>query len=324
MKKKWMIMTAVLSAFFSLFYIGCKKTDQPFGVYALNGLDVPSPSPTPFSGAINVYVVDNGILTSGVTAILVDPNSNAVTSVTQPVVGFAGFAPSSLPVGTWTAKIPTQGKYYLSTQAFNVTGSGQVAVTFQAGAPTLSITPAGNEFYNYSNATTIAYTVQYNQVGNLNVPVSLSVSPALPAGWGVSFSPAIIGNTTNQSALTIIFPCAYQSPTFKVFGTRADASIVQTINHQIQRAFAINVQVSVVSAWAFCGNGRVAATFKLVSANDCGISWNFAGSNLMNGQTTSICMTNGATGSVSLSSSIGTISGMISVPSTGTVLNGNF
>ncbi|MGH7739568.1 MAG: hypothetical protein ACREL1_05425, partial [bacterium] len=58
---------AVITPGFVFLTTGCKKTNQPLGYDAPNGLDVPSPTPLPLSGAIVVNVSDTNSVVTNLT-----------------------------------------------------------------------------------------------------------------------------------------------------------------------------------------------------------------------------------------------------------------
>src|SRR6185369_1479768 len=174
---------------------GCKKTDYPFGLYAPHGLDVPTPTPTPTSGSFNIYVIDAGVPTGGMTCFLVDPLGNSYNAVTQPVVGYAPFSISNVINGTWKAGVYTQGHYFLSGQPVTVSNNAGQNINFTAQSQTLQITPTTLENYPTGGGS-VGYKLIYNQVGNLSVPVSLgfvTVGGNFPGSWSDAFTPNVLG-----------------------------------------------------------------------------------------------------------------------------------
>src|SRR5581483_1046011 len=73
LKKRVYLLQFSLLAGLIGFYFGCNKTDHPFGVDAPYGLDVPTLTPTPGTGAIEVYVSDTGAAIQSVNIYLLDP-----------------------------------------------------------------------------------------------------------------------------------------------------------------------------------------------------------------------------------------------------------
>ena len=159
-KSAWFDRLVFMAFFSTIASVGCNKTDRPLGVDAPFGLDRPTYTPTPSSGAIQVYVSDAGTAIQGVSIIVVDPAGNTLgPNLTQPVVGYAAFNPTNLLNGTWVAKVLTQGVsynlptpvnhyYYLSSQLFTVTGAGSYSVTFSTitSGNIVSVAPASVSF----------------------------------------------------------------------------------------------------------------------------------------------------------------------------------
>ncbi|HJT25732.1 MAG TPA: hypothetical protein VJ873_14245 [bacterium] len=210
-KNLWVVVVLVFGmGIFS--YTGCKKTDSPMGIYAPNGLDVPSPTFTPLAGTINVYVVDaetnTGFATnvSGVTVRLTDPNSEPYTQVTgNAPFDYAAFNFLPIKTGAWTAEVLTQAttvtSFYDSTQPFTVTGTGQATVTFTAEAGSLTVSPVSIQYF-YGSGYSYPVTLTYIQSGNLSVPVSVCETNILPPGFNAPQS-VVLGEGVNSSVVTI-------------------------------------------------------------------------------------------------------------------------
>ncbi|HJT25220.1 MAG TPA: hypothetical protein VJ873_11640, partial [bacterium] len=162
-KSYWVVSILLVLAMSSSGYMGCNKTDHPFGIYAPNGLDVPSPTFTPQSGSINVYVFDNFSAVQGVSINLIDPYGNKMgPTTTQAGVGYAAFNPPNLYNGTWTAVVSSQSVSYTvspsgtpfqfkrtydySTLPITIIGSGQYSVSFTTGGNSVSINPVSQIF----------------------------------------------------------------------------------------------------------------------------------------------------------------------------------
>lgn len=225
-KRSWVLGLLFIGSWFLGFW-GCNKTDHPFGINAPFGLDVPSQTPTPQVGSINVYVSDTGIAIQGVTVNLLDPSGNTVSvSTTQPVVGYAAFNPPTLSGGIWHAVVPNQSvsyvtsgpvtikhTYWNSTLPIIVSGGGQYAATFTTGSNQVSISPV-----TATMATTlpnyIPVTVSYTENGNLDVPVSVTLSgyPLLP-GFSLTANPSFVfGGGNNVAPVSIVKnTCYYQN-----------------------------------------------------------------------------------------------------------------
>lgn len=293
--------TAIGLAMLALLWVGhsgCKKTDSPFGVYAPNGLDVPSPTPTPVSGDVEVFVKDGAFYVQGVTVVLVD--ANGVTSspvVTQPSFGYAPFNPSNLMNGIWKAVIPTQGVsyvsgtntinhyYYQSAQPFTVTGPGSYSVYFNSQPGSIGVSPVSVS-YGFAYPLDIPLTVTYNQNGNINVPVSVSC-PALPAsnmntmpssfilGEGVTVQPVTIVKNT---CFSFNFPFSASAVDFKNAPVK---SYPTTIYHGYPVSITIYYYVNdggPCSGYINCVSERPGHcyNFGINTTNDCGVTWDYA------------------------------------------------
>ena len=118
MKNFFKLVPVVLFAsLISIYYFGCNKTDHPFGINAPKGLDVPSPTPLPFSGQINTLVVDdsvtvNGPALTGIVIIATDRDGAASTLTTN--LGTVTFNFNPITPGIWTVQVPAQSIYALS------------------------------------------------------------------------------------------------------------------------------------------------------------------------------------------------------------------
>ncbi len=274
MKKNWVISTTLFLGFFSFYYLGCQKTDHPFGIYAPNGLDVPTATFTPVTGAILAGVIDNNLPKAGVTVTATDPFANVMTSVTDSF-GLAAFNPAVLNLGVWTIEVPTQGRYYQSSIPLTVTGSND-SVTFRAGNQTLSATPVTPQTYGSSN-TSIAYNLIYDQPYNLNVPVVLSTNSGLPAPWTKTFQPVTIGNSVGSSNVTIgKTGCYYQAFSFLFNATDLFGNPIDGKPATISRGFPIPIVIGFSQTCSTqCGGGSwtASAALTLTTTNDCGQSW---------------------------------------------------
>jgi hypothetical protein len=286
----------ILLSLTTFIYQGCKNTDHPLGVYAPNGLDVPSPTPTPITGSIEVYVNYQNADQVGVTVQMVDPNGVTLSSgypvTTQPYVNYAPFNPTSLTVGQWKAIIPQQGNFNTSIQAFNVTGPGQFAVTFTQGLQVLSVSPV-SQTYSTSAGNNFLFGLNYNQTGNLNVPVSVTYN-SLPNLWSGIPLEIVLSNAETASVTFTKLGCdsAPVSVTFsaKDFSGLAitQTNIVLIKGYPLPVTLSVNIQND--------GSGTYQAIFQVTSNGDCGVTYNLssndvcygknfsANDNLVNGQ----------------------------------------
>lgn len=289
MKKHFYIVVSVFFCFAFLtigFLISCKKTDSPLGVYAPNGLDRPTYTPTPQTGAIEVWVLDNNTPIQSVNMDLIDPRGNTVsTQKTQPAVGFAAFNPNPLTTGIWTVRVPTQSvsyvlnsnstlKYYgNSSLPITVTGSGQYAATFTTSGNSVTITPSSQQ-WGLTNPANLPVTVIYVENGNLDVPVSVSMS-GIPSVTGFTvLNPVafVMGGGVTEAPVTIVKNVCYdfninlslQANNF--VGTSITTSPASlSYNYPIGISFSAE-KTSFASGWNYY--------FQLNTTNDCGIAWN--------------------------------------------------
>lgn len=248
----WALAVLLFFGMMSTYYFGCKKTDSPFGIYAPNGLDVPSPTPLPFSGQISVWVIDdavtiNGPALTGISVIVTDPMGNAVTQNTS--LGVATFAYSNVNPGVWRVEVPTQNVYSFSQNSVTLNAANpSQPVTFEAKkVNSLVIAPSPASYTNGQIQGNLILNVNYPQQGGLNVPISLSVS-GVPFAWVASLFPATIGDVTNNSALTLVIPpCSLQSAALTVMGTRQDSITVFSSPVSVTKNYPVTLQVN----WKF-------------------------------------------------------------------------
>ena len=278
MKRTWVVLTALFFIFSSFYYLGCNKTDHPFGIYSPNGLDIPTATATPVTGAILAGVVDNNVAKSGVTVLAVDPFGVTIISITDGF-GLAAFNPGTLTLGTWTIEVPTQGRYYDSSIPLTVTASSINNVTFQAGNQTISVTPVSANTYGTSN-TSIAYNIVYNQPLNLNVPVGLLTDVGIPSGWDKVFQPVTIGNSVSSSAVTITKTgCSIQNCSFYFNAVDGNGLLIHQVPTTINRGFTIPLSLNISGGATFVpgpsGSAHTDYTLNcnFSSSNDCNYSY---------------------------------------------------
>jgi hypothetical protein len=290
--------TAIGLAVFALLWAGqtgCKKTNSPFGVNAPNGVDVPTGTPTPVSGSIEVYVKDAGIAIQGVSVVVVDPTGNTLGPMTTQAApyGSASFNPPNLINGVWTAEILTQSVsyfsspltinhyYYQSAQPFTVAGPGTYSVLFYNEPGTIVASPTSITYGSaYPEFLPVTYT--YNNVGNINVPISV-VCPAFPVN-GINSIPSqfIFGEGVSVQAVTI-----YKNACFS-FDYPYTTSASDFTNDSITSSpttFYHSYPVS-ISLYYYLGgscSGYEPCTksytncynFGISTTNDCGLTWNY-------------------------------------------------
>lgn len=261
---------------------GCKKTDSPFGVNAPQGVDVPTWTPTPVSGAIEVYIRVGSSFYQGVTVLLVDPNGNTLTpQLTQPA-GFAPFNPTVLSLGIWKAIIPTQSVgyvlsvsgipvtfdqyFYNSSLPFTITGPGQTSVSFYSGTNSISVAPV-SQTYPLAYPFTAPLTVTYNLVGNLNIPVSIS-SSSLPSGMSLLPAQFVLGEGVTQQPVTFSKSVCAFGPVSIIFRG------VDFNNNNANIAIAFINHSYPISIIQVCDETN--QIFTLYTTNDCGVTWDYS------------------------------------------------
>ncbi len=305
--KKWRVVetTAFLIAVLALLWGGqggCKKSNSPFGVNAPQGLDVPTPTPTPISGAIEVFVQDNFVAMQGVTVFIINPSGVTFgPSLTQPTVGMAPINPPNVQPGVWTAFLPTQGVsfmvglnnnlepyqryYYNSTQTFNVSPSGQGSVSFlSTGNNSVSLSPV-SQIYPYAYPYDIPLTATYINNGNINVPVSVSCA-GLPVGMNSSPTSFILGEGVTVQPINIVKTACYSSDLpFSVnvvdFMNRSVSSSATTLYHDYSVPVSIYYYYNPgggCSSYDPCtGAGACYCyNFGIQPSNDCGVTWTYS------------------------------------------------
>jgi hypothetical protein len=263
---------------FTLF-VGCKKTATPLGANAPMGLDIPTYTPTPVAGAIEVYVVD-GTQIQGVTVFVVDPTGNTLPSaITQPTVGYAAFNPANTKPGVWTAFVPSQpvsyvtnpggansttinNYYYNSYQTFNVNSVGVGSVTFQNNGDSIYLEPL-SIVNNGTFPNNYPVTAIYQNNGNLNKPVSVSftdISGPSVFGEGVSIYP---------TALTLT-SCTFQPTTITMTADYFTGVSLLPAMCPVKKSWTASISLY----YCFCGgNEYYPYSFGISSSGDCGTQW---------------------------------------------------
>ena len=246
------IFTILLVAIFSNYYLGCKKTDHPFGINAPNGLDVPSKTPTPAIGAFNCYVYDGGGK-QGVKVVLLDPTlSNPVTNTTDQF-GNAVFNPSPLQIGTYTAEVLDQGRYGLSALPIIVssTAQGPVSCEFDALAQALTIVSGAPASFAAGTGS-FNIGVSYVQSGTLDVPVSISTN-TLPSGWNVSPAFFILNMSQPETVLSVNkVGCAILNQPVSFLGSDFQGVYLANAGVTLMRNFPVNVQLYLTEKASTC------------------------------------------------------------------------
>ncbi len=316
---------------------GCQKTDHPLGVYAPDGLDRPTITPTPSRGSIEIFVLDSETAIQNVPIILIDPTGNTVGPVTTvPVYGYAPFNPT-ITNGTWTAEVLTGGVsyviqssgvtinhyYYQSSQTFPVTGSGNYAVSFINGNNTVNVSPV-SMLDLYPTQYDIPLTVTYNQSGNLNVPITIQ-SPTLPTGWTSIPANFVLGEGITQQGVSIDKSSCYGgSVPYTIAANDFTGYQITSSPATIYRDYPVSVLLTIAY-------NPLYYIFTPHFTNDCGTTWNYSFVGSSSGTTfASGGVTNGVTVNVYasgidpdfkfyISSNIGSNSVTFPKPNSGTV-----
>lgn len=274
-------------------FLGCKKTATPLGLVAPQGFDFPTRTPTPTTGSFNIYVVDGTTPISGVTVFLANPSGVTITSVTQSVVGYAAFNVPSVANGVWTAGVSQQNYFGFSTIPITVTGNAGGNFYLTAATQSLAVSNITSpQYYPYNTGTNLAYGVSYIQPGNLNEPVSMSYGPpgSLPAGWGVTFFPSVLGAGTgpNSGTVTVTIPpspCTINQPVFNFIGTKFNSITTISSPQTITKNFTSNFQL--IQTFVRPGSGfNGPVSLKVTSSLDCGSNWNISWTVYNNGSPT--------------------------------------
>lgn len=262
---------------------GCKKTSSPLGIYAPNGFDMPTYTPTPQTGSIDVYVKDTNIAIQGVTIALLDPTGNTSSvNKTQQTFGFAAFNPPVLYNGIWHAVVPSQSvsyvtagpstiknTYWNSTIPITVSGGGQYSVTFTTGGNSVAISPV-SQTMSTSSPDYLPLTISYTENGNLDVPVSVTLSgyPTV-TGFSLSSNPNFIfGGGVNNTAVSIEKnTCYYQPFDLNLNANNFSGIPIAQVGAVVTRSWSIPVTLFVQKTHI---NGIEYEQASIQTSGDCG------------------------------------------------------
>ena len=232
----------------SLFWLGCKKTDYPLGVYNPGGFDVPSPTPLPLTGAIVVNVSDGPSVVPNLTVQAIEPgNAITLTAITNGG-GQASFNPNPLPPGIWTIQIPTQtnviSNYDLSQQFVTIGPDfTNATISFVPGAFSSSISAVAGNSYPTTLQNNLYYTVAVSQTGTLSVPETFTFS-GMP--YAVTGGPMTFDINNPQQSVTVQIPsCSNLEPVFYCLFNRTGGSAIQSLSQSnsvtIQRGYPVSI-----------------------------------------------------------------------------------
>ncbi len=289
------LLLAFLPIILFTLFIGCKKTATPLGANAPMGLDIPTTTPTPLAGAIEVFVNEQGTAMQGVTVYIISPAGVTLSpAMTQPSVGYASFNPANTQPGLWTAFVPSQSisfvanpntlqavsyqySYFNSTQTFTVNSNGQGAVTFTTGGNTINLSPAtaSYNFIGSGNPQSIPLTATYTNNGNLNQPVSATVNKLNLGGFTLSPTSFIFGEGSNQVPITATWDGCYGlNIPVTLVATNFEGVALFTSFCTLSKNYSINLIV-----WTnFWYNSQQQNFYYIYlnTTNDCGTSWSWS------------------------------------------------
>lgn len=241
------VITAALSQ------AGCKKA----GPVVPYDLRIP-----PLNADLAICALDLGQPVTTLGIELYSPSGKKYIGFTD-LFGRVGWDFDDMERGTWNAKVPTQKNRYYDSQIDFKASDGQVAVTFKSD-PALVLEPTTNTTYSYTTQTDMAVSIQYNQGGALNVPVTMAISN-MPAGWTYNYTP-IMGIDSHNGVVSISVPTGqYRQPILDMFGLIAGptpgipATYIYTNTSPIssvtiKRNFSIQVNLAVVWSTTIAGS----------------------------------------------------------------------
>ena len=236
---------------------GCKKTDSPFGLYAPGGLDVPSPTPLPLTGAIVVNLSDGNVLVSGATVVAVAPGGATSLTTTTNGEGQASFNPDPIAQGVWTIDVPQQTvasvQYDLSQQYVTVAGSFTNAnLNFSTGAFNVSFLPLNGTTYPTTLQNNLPFNVDVAYTGSLNIPVSLSFLGNI---YPLTGGPLILDASVTQASVTFQVPaCSISKPAIYAQVTRTNSASIGWFSSPItiERGYPVSLTTVTVAHSPAC------------------------------------------------------------------------
>lgn len=281
----WVLGLLLMGSWFLDFW-GCNKTDHPFGVNAPFGLDVPTLTPTPSTGAFNCYVYDGipnggGSPKQGVTIVLLDPAGNTVAANYTDQFGNALFNPNPLYTGVYNAVVQKQGRYGLSSLPITIASlsPGPVSVLFWDASQALSIVGGVPVSFTTGNGS-FPITLLYDQPGTLDVPITVT---NLPISSAFNLTPAtlVMNKAVSTAPVTINkVACAVLNQPVTLVGSDFLGNGSVTAVTTAYRNFPVNVILSASTTLVACStghNGQYQTIYNLSSPSDCSLSWNISG-----------------------------------------------
>jgi hypothetical protein len=263
-----------------LLFDGCNSKNGPATPY-----DLPfTPTPTEIAhvyGPVMVSVVDKGLAVKGVTVLAIPPSGSTTFSGPTTTTGIVTFNPPYLEVGNWTFTVPQQTGFPFATSntTMAVTAANEQANFNSAGA-TIQMTPPAAAAFSSTSGGVFVYGLNYNQPGNLLVPVKLAIS-SMPPNWSGVSSPATLGySASGTGGVTITgASCVDSSSSFAVTALDFEPTPYPRANsapQTITKNFTSNVTVTWNTTGlnnGFCNNGYVIGivygTLTVSTSNAC-------------------------------------------------------
>jgi hypothetical protein len=270
--------------FWFLDFWGCNKTDHPFGVNAPFGLDIPTLTPTPSTGAFNCYVYDGipnagGSPKQGVTIVLLDPAGNTVAANYTDQFGNALFNPNPLYTGVYNAVVQKQDRYGISTLPITVVSlsQGPASILFWDASQALSII-GGAPISFTTGSGSFPLTLFYDQPGTLDVPVTVTAN-SLPSAWLLNPIGFSMGMAVSIQAVTItkVSCSAFNQPvTWNGKDLLSNSLVSEAIT--LYRSFPVSLVLSKNASGVSCAPSGIKGQciFNLTTTSDCGMTWSLS------------------------------------------------
>lgn len=275
-----LLMVGIVIAINPVFWnIGCNKTDSPFGVYAPNGLDVPSPTPNIGTFYVSVQDLDKKVPFSNVIVLATQPDGAATYPATTGIDGRAAFSPSPVQSGIWTFTIPQQNGFpFITSKMTQALTMANQTVNFSAGKAVISLMPTSLTAYYSNSGGIFTYNLTYQQPNPLCIPVSLTFS-TLPINWNVSYGPTTLGKMPiDQVSVTITtLGCVDESPIMDItaIDETAPTGFARSISSPITITKAFSSKVEAVYNFSYSVNTVHTMTISgFPSCSDGSLTWN--------------------------------------------------
>jgi hypothetical protein len=231
----------------------CNKTESPFGIYAPNGLDVPTPTSTPIMGSFYIALtdLDKAANFTNINVIAVEPGGALTLTANSGTSGVARFAPlPAIRPGNWIIYVEPQPSSVFAPCTFSAPiNSSDQTVTIVAGGASLTLVPNTITSYNSQSGGLFIYSLVYHQPNPLFVPVTFSLS-SVPYNWTINSSPATLGFGSNtQGSVTVSgIYCVDTAPSFSVTAFDSTGFIRSTsLPTTVTKTFINNITLSLVT-----------------------------------------------------------------------------